>query len=502
MMLRSVLVPILLMTMILCDVVSADQPASVEKLVEKMAARLKTIESFEAEGKRVVRMKTETGDRKREWSFQTVLKRPDKLKMRTELFTLVSDGKQVWVRFTLEEESPKVVQVGEDLLGAIDEVKSDRLFLSPSVRALLSDEPGAVLSEFVRNHEIVIHPNEIIDGHSCWVVDVTFTPPPHNVRMILRLWIDKKWALVRRQQLMPGHLERVRQKIRENPGSDLTAPPDDVQEMESLAHCTSLRVNQPVDDSEFAIPPTEEDDSGFTLESWFSSGNRSFDGEYFRRKWTADAGRAERNFMWRKYRVRLPVARLAVRMGKELAILDPSTGAEAGERIPVPRCARRRNEMDAWPDYTVLRTPSGFVAVARQTLYEKEEGTEDGEGTTYSPQKVSMVAFTGEGEELWDTTVSREFNAGSIAPIPLGKGNELLFAGSYHEFRLYTPSGKKLVTQEVPGTGPILITDTDQDGGPEFIVMGSPVRCYELKVEKVLSELGGGESEVRKEAAQ
>lgn len=165
-----------------------------------------------------------------------------------------------------------------------------------------------------------------------------------------------------------------------------------------------------------------------------------------------------------------------VLVGGELVLLEPSSGAELN-RIPVPSSARQLNEQEQPPDYVVLRTPRGMVAIAVQTYYEVKVTGENHK--SYTPRSQQLTAFTEKGESIWSLKLDG-FHIQEAASVSVGTEDWLLLI-AWGKLRLYNGSGKKLLEHTLGFGHQLTVADSDQDGAVEFYLTGPLAACYELR---------------------
>ncbi|MFH0878140.1 MAG: redoxin domain-containing protein, partial [Lentisphaerota bacterium] len=220
-------------------------------VAQSMAGKLSAIKTMRQDGALVMEFEIEGAKETTEMPFTLLYEQPNLFLMSNDFVYAVSDGTTVTFegskanRYYQTKAQPAIAEI---LKGSLDPVWKSLL---PDKKALFSKDPEEVLSRIFTESAAELFPDEKIEGHDCWVLEMNATrdflwfQSPRA-----RMWIDQSNGLIRCIESLAG-------------GKNLSGDKDaDVQQFKQTGFryvLSSLVVNEPLDRSVLTWQASEKD---------------------------------------------------------------------------------------------------------------------------------------------------------------------------------------------------------------------------------------------------
>lgn len=171
--------------------------ATTEELLELIAGRLTTLESVHQRAEMTVTFQIEGESEEVVQENVLIYQRPNQLVVDSEMMILVSDGELLRIIFPQFERFIGM-PVGADGIGSALTLQEEYIggAVLPDVMALLSEDPGAVLEDFLEDLTVEWMGEEERAGRRSWVVRILIGDEEMRLEDGLRVWIDQETGLV------------------------------------------------------------------------------------------------------------------------------------------------------------------------------------------------------------------------------------------------------------------------------------------------------------------
>ncbi len=178
-----------------------------------------------------------------------------------------------------------------------------------------------------------------------------------------------------------------------------------------------------------------------------------------------------------KFAFRFPSRYYLVRSANEILWFDASNGRRLGS-VPLSgnTVTDPKNRLNR--DFLYMRDPSGDVLVSvKNELGDRDPRTGKRDARQ---RKTVLIGYNRGGKVIWIRGVDGILmKSGNVLPVSANKDAFLLFGGT--RFILFDSAGKEILNQDIAAADRLEISDRDNNGMPEFYVIGKRIACYELK---------------------
>lgn len=201
--------------------------------------------------------------------------------------------------------------------------------------------------------------------------------------------------------------------------------------------------------------------------------------KFFLKKWESKEGiKPGPSFSNEKMAFRFPSSSYLVRSANEMVAFDASSGARIGS-VSLADGDFENQELQRISEFFYLRNPAGNVLVS----VTKKVGIRDPKsGKMDLRQKKTVLAgYNQEGKIIWDRAMEGTFVRSGYG-LPVWANRDVLLLTAANRFILVDADGKEILDQVIGNLDRLEISDRDNNGVPEFYVIGERITCYELKL--------------------
>jgi thiol-disulfide isomerase/thioredoxin len=240
-----------------CPLSAAQQAGTVAEVAAAASARMADVETIVASGERIAVIRIGGRDNPSRYLWKMAYEAPSKLRLQRFGLDVFADGQYLYSRLGvspvgIRDYTPEYmkVEITGSLLEALEQALPIGVTLTPDVRALLSSDPGSIISEVASEHPATVVESEDLDGRPCWRIDAAAPGILRGMETPISIWIDQASGLVAQWLVDTGKANKMLAE-----GAGPTPPPgvSPLQFVQFGERATELLVDEPIDEELFTF---------------------------------------------------------------------------------------------------------------------------------------------------------------------------------------------------------------------------------------------------------